>query len=83
MKAAVNFFAHRNEHESAFLTLQLLRNNRLDAREVRALQELAGKRAAISISAQNPGTKPSGYVRDLTANDSWYRFYIRSFISNW
>ena len=83
MKAAVNFFAHRNEHESAFLTLQLLRNNRLDAREVRALQELAGKRAAISISAQNPGTQPSGYVRDLTANDSWYRFYIRSFISNW
>ena len=83
MKAAVYFFAHRNEHESAFLTLQALKDNRLDAREVRALQELAGKRAAISISAQDTKLQPSGYVRELTANDSWYRFYVRSFIKNW
>jgi len=83
MKAAVDFFALKNDHKGAFLALQALKDNRLDAREVRTLQELAGKKAAISLSAQNPEMQPSGYVRDLTSNDSWFRFYVRSFISNW
>ena len=83
MKAAVDYFAQGNEHENAFLTLQALKDNRLDAREVRTLQELAGKRAALSVSTQDPGMQPSGYVKELTANDSWYRFYVRSFIRNW
>ena len=83
MKAAVSHFARGNEHENAFLTLRALKDNRLDAREIRELQELAGKRAALSLSAQNPDMQPSVYLRELTSNDSWYRFYERSFISNW
>jgi tetratricopeptide (TPR) repeat protein len=83
MKAAVSYFAHRNEHENAFLTLQAMKDNRLDAREVRDLQELAGRRAAMSLSAQTPVLQPSDYVKELTANDSWFRFYVRSFTGNW
>ncbi len=83
MKAAVGFFANRNEHDNALLTLTELKDNRLDAREVRALQELSGKKAAIYLSAQKPNIQPAGYVREITGNDSWYRFYVRSFMANW
>ncbi|MBW6478144.1 MAG: hypothetical protein K0B37_01870 [Bacteroidales bacterium] len=83
MKAAVSFFSGRNEHDNAFITLKALQDNRLDAREVRALQELSGKRAAMYLSAQNPNVQAAVYVRELTGNDSWYRFYVRSFINNW
>jgi hypothetical protein len=83
MKAAVSFFAGRNEHDNAFLSLKALKENRLDAREVRSLQEFSGKRAAMYLSAQNPDLQAAVYVRELTGNDSWYRFYVRSFINNW
>jgi tetratricopeptide (TPR) repeat protein len=83
MKGAVSYFSHHNEHENAFLTLLAMKDNRLDAREVRDLQELAGKSAALSLSVQDPGMEPSVYLRELTTNDTWFRFYVRSFLSNW
>ncbi|MFN2395132.1 MAG: hypothetical protein ABR597_05530 [Bacteroidales bacterium] len=82
MKAGVKFFAGSNQHENALELLKLIKLNRLDAREVKELQEYAGKLAAIDFSIQSTEGQPSKYVREITENDSWFRFYVKSFLNN-
>ncbi len=82
MKAGVRFFTGNNQHEKALELLKLIKINRLDAREVKELQEYAGKKAALDFSIQITEVQPSQYVREITGNDSWFRFYVKSFLNN-
>jgi hypothetical protein len=82
MKAGVKYFAGNNQHENALKTLKLLMKNRLDARELKELQEFAGKQAAVDFSNQINEDQPSQYVKKITDNDSWFRFYVKSFLDN-
>lgn len=83
MKAAVSFFAQEKLPEQALRVLEELRIKRLDAREVRDLQETAGRQAAEYYFRQNSASQPAELARQLTGNDTWYRFYVRSFVNQW
>lgn len=83
MKAAVEHFSDTAEPSKALEMLMLLKENRMDARQVRSLQEYAGKQAATHIFRQKPEIRPGRYAREITGNDAWFRSYVRSFERNW
>ncbi|TVQ87221.1 MAG: hypothetical protein EA393_10760 [Bacteroidetes bacterium] len=83
MRAGVEYYASINEHNTVLQILDELKLNRIDPRELRDLLEYSGKKAAAYLSFHSPEIQPRTYAREITGNDSWYRYYVRSFISNW
>ena len=79
VKAAVRFFADENHHALALKMLHVLKNERIDAREARPLQEYAAKQAALFMRTEQPAANPRSLARELTQNDPWFRYYARAF----
>ncbi|MFW5777680.1 MAG: hypothetical protein ACOCW7_00775 [Bacteroidota bacterium] len=82
VKQLVAYYSEKEAHEKAFQMLKLLKEMRLDARELRVLQEKSGMLAAKDFPKRNPTVDPKLYIADLTNDNDWFRFYQRSFLKN-
>lgn len=83
IRQLVSYYSQNKAHENAFKMLKLLKKMRLDARELKDIQEESGMLAAQDIARQQPVPDPKSYVGTLTEGDEWFRFYERSFLKNW
>ncbi|MFP4288819.1 MAG: hypothetical protein ACLFQS_06150 [Bacteroidales bacterium] len=82
VKQLVFYYSENNAHENAFQMLKVLKEMRLDARELKDLQQKSGALAAQHVMQQNPSSDPKSYIAKLTNGDDWFRFYERSFLKN-
>jgi tetratricopeptide (TPR) repeat protein len=83
IKFVISDFANAAQHEEAFQLLKILKKMGFDARQLRSLQEQAGKQAAILVHASQPAIKPAVFLEEKTGGDVWFRHYSKSFLKNW
>lgn len=79
----IAFEAQQGNYQDALELLRHLQLAGIDARAVRELQELAAEKAAGVLYAQNPTAQSRILARELTGNDSWFRYYVTAFVRAW
>jgi hypothetical protein len=82
-KEVVLFFSRQDMHNEALHLLFVMKNEGTPARDVRSVQEQAGKMASHYYNRTQPGINPSAYSKQLTRQDKWFNFYVASFAKNW
>ncbi len=83
IRATIVFFVDANNHSDAVYLLSVLKSRGEDERDMRALQEYAGEKAALYYHQKHPHIQPREYVRQITRHDNWFKYYVGSFIRNW
>ena len=77
---SVEYFASKDDVESALTLLEYLRNQRTGARKTKEEQKFLGYRMALLDYTLNPSGNMRKDLRKKNLNRKWYRFTIRSYI---